>query len=117
MKKQITKFDEFEMTLPALGEHTGRVLSYKLVTEAEAGAGKQPYYAVTIEANDCAIQTRIYGGRVAYFMGAIARQTDGAIAGLKFTQVLEYLTKHDFSVWATWDEKYGMQYNFTEPKS
>ena len=117
MKKQVSKFDEFEMTLPALGEHVGRVLTYKLVTEAEAGEGKQPYYAVTIEAKDCAIQTRIYGGRVAYFMGAIARQTEGAVAGMRFTQVLDYLMKHDFSVWATWDDKYGMQYNYSAPRN
>lgn len=104
--------DELEMTLPALGEHVSKVTAYSVVAEK----GKQPYYALSLSDGECMMQTRIYSGRVAYFMGAIARQTGGAVAGMRTSQVLEYLTEHAFSVWVTYDETYGIQYNFSAPR-
>lgn len=112
MKTSNKMLNELEMTLPALGEHVGKVTAYSVVAEK----GKQPYYALTISDGECELSTRLYAGRVAYFMGAIARQTGGAVAGMRTSQVLEYLTEHAFSVWVSYDETYGIQYNFSKPR-
>lgn len=112
MKKTNNILNELEMTLPALGEHVGKVTAYSAVAEK----GKQPYYSVSISDGEITMQTRIYSARIAYFMGAIARQTGGAIAGMRTSQVLEYLTEHPFSVWVSYDDTYGIQYNFSAPR-
>lgn len=107
--------DILESTLTAEGEHIARLAKYRAVTEAEAGEGKKPYVALTLALDTGEVETRLYPGRVQYFMGAIARQTHGAVVGMKLSQILEYLKAHDFSVWASWDEEYGrMQYDFAD---
>lgn len=109
--KDFDCFDNF--TLPTEGRHTCKVQGFDMV-KPENG---QPYILVQLFGGDCAaFETRIYSARVPYFMAAVARQTCGAIGGLRLSEVLDYLTKHTFDVWVKYDKDYGLQVNYSEPR-
>lgn len=105
----------FDYCAPNTGRHTCKVTCYEHVVPEEEG--KQDYILVTMLGKDCCtFEARLYAARIPYFMGAIARQTRGATAGIKLSAVLDYLMAHDFDIWVSYDPDYGMQVNYSAPR-
>lgn len=63
------------------------------------------------------MESKLYPGRLAYFMSCIVRQTEGAVMGMQTSQVLEYLRKHSFDVWVSYSTQYGVQFDYREPRN
>lgn len=63
-----------------------------------------------------ATTTRLYSNFVPYFLDQIAAQTEGAISGMKLSEVLAYLGKNKFEIWITYDKATGVQVNYQEPR-
>ena len=100
-------FDSF--CLPTKGHHTVHLLTYELVKAKSPE--HQAYIAVSWDDRETGevIEARIYSKAVPYFMANVNRQLDGALMGMKLSQVLAYLVNHTISIWVDWDSKYGVQ--------
>lgn len=63
------------------------------------------------------IVARIYEKGVAFFMGAIARQSNGVTAGRKLSDVLKYVSTHKIDIWVSFSREYGAQVSYYAPRN
>ena len=61
-------------------------------------------------------ETKLYPGFVPYFFNQISAQTEGAVGGMKLSEVLAYLGNHEFSVWVSYSKENGVQVAYQAPR-
>lgn len=106
------------------GEHTVRLVHWevvpeKTVTNRQDTYTTKPYILLDLADSNTneVTTTRLYFNFVPYFMDNIAAQTDGEIGGMKLSEVLAYLGRHDFTVWVSYDPQRGVQVAYREPRA
>jgi hypothetical protein len=98
-----------EFTLASAGKHTVKVLSFTPNTEKN-------FIEIELrDAENVTFTTRLYSARIPYFMGSIARQTNGAVAGLTLKEIFKYLQHNSFDAWVSYND-YGLQVNYSAPR-
>ena len=112
MAKKVTS--DFDYQLPSVGKHSCKVVDFAIISEE----GRTPYCSIDMVDSDGAeIPSRLYSARVPYFMGTIARQYPDSVAGKKLSDVLKFLSKNAFDIWVSYDAQYGVQIQYSEPRS
>lgn len=97
------------------------VPSKKIYTEFAGkieDTGKETKAYISLEyttESDERITARIYEKGVAFFMGAIARQSNGVTAGRKLSDVLKYVSTHKIDIWVSFSREYGAQVSYYAP--
>lgn len=107
----------------APGHHTVRIAHFELIPEKTVTTRTdryttKPYILLDlVDTKDGDVTTtRLYSGFVPYFMDAMIAQTDGAISGMKLTQVLTYLSTNTFEIWVSYSAQEGVRVNYREPR-
>lgn len=110
---KVTNFKEFPAVMnltdpdPDSDSNTSHIIDPSLPADAVI---RNPY--VLIETSDPLITIKLFSSRVPYFMKAINRQFNWNLSGLKLSQVLKYLEKHEFKIQLTYHPRYGEQIDF-----
>lgn len=106
------------------GVHTVRLTHYEIVPEKTVTTRQDSYTTkpyILLDLADAKTNevttTRLYFNFVPYFMDNIAAQTDGAIGGMRLSEVLAYLGRNDFTVWVSYDPQRGVQVAYREPRA
>lgn len=93
-----------------------KILNYYQGRTEDTGRMTKAYIRLELTTDDGEhIEAKLYEKGVAYFMNAIARQTNGATLGMKLSKVLNYITTHCFDVWVEFSTQYGVQVRYSDP--
>ena len=114
-----------DASLPTTGHHVVRIIRWELVPRKEivrryqgnvVHTGDYTKEYVSIDMKDTTSRdvynAKLYPNGVPSFMNNLATQTDGAVMGMKLSELLRYFLQHDLEIWVRWDSQYGVQIDY-----